>query len=75
MANARKTFVLLSMTAKKRTNEKVGRAKELQEEKGKRERKLREDKETQAASLERRSQQCATNHHQENQIGNLARIT
>ena len=38
MANARKTFVLLSMTAKKLTIEKVGRAKELQEEKGQRER-------------------------------------
>jgi len=75
MANARKTFVLLSTTAKKLTNVKVGRANELQEEKGKRERKLRKDQEIQAASLEHHRRQCATSHRQANQIGNLARIT
>jgi hypothetical protein len=75
MANARKIFVPLSMMPKKRTNEKVGRANELQEEKGKRERKLREEQEITAASREHHRQQCATSHHQANQTENLARIT
>ena len=63
------------MTAKKRTNAKVGRAKELQEEKGKRERKLRKDQEIQAASLEHHRRQCVTSHRQASQTETLAQIT
>ena len=74
MANARKTFVLLSMMPKKRTKEKVGRAKELQEEKGKRERKLQGDQ-IQAASQEQHRRQCVTSHRQASQTENLAQIT
>ena len=64
----------MSMTREKRTTEKVGRAKELQEEKGKRERKLQRDQ-IQAASQEQHRRQCVTSHRQASQTENLAQIT